>query len=167
MKEKNRNPRRPETITVNVGKRCEQVEIEIAPLIREIWLAGIETMMSSQEASPGIAWIEFPEVAELLRFLNIVTKYESGADTLYNRICHQVTGLILSPPWEFGFNLWDRFQGREEQRDNGEVSFFASVGVYFPKPEITLLIERLRFFNSVNGSAEPMEQSCGQERRHS
>lgn len=157
MIEKIRYPRRPETITVNVGSRCEQVEIEIALLIREICLAGIETMMSSQEVSPGIAWIEFSQVADLLRFLNIVTKYESGADTLYNRICHQRTGLILSPPWEFEFNLWDRFQGREEQRDHGEVSFFASVGVYFPKPEITLLIERLRFFNSINGSAEPME----------
>ncbi|MFO1045241.1 MAG: hypothetical protein U0941_25980 [Planctomycetaceae bacterium] len=64
-------------------------------------MASIETMMSCQEVSPGIAWIEFPEVEELLRFLNIVTRYEPEADTLYNRICHQVVGPTSRPHWEY------------------------------------------------------------------
>ncbi|MFO1045411.1 MAG: hypothetical protein U0941_26835 [Planctomycetaceae bacterium] len=157
MKKQNQNPRRHETITVIVENRRGEIDLEIAPLIREIWLAGIETMMSCQEVSPGIAWIEFPDVEELLRFLNRVTPYEPGIDTLYNRICHQIVDPTSRPHWEYHLNLWDMFQGQEEQRDHGEVSFFATVGVYFPKLEITLLIERLRFFNSVNGSAEPME----------
>lgn len=155
LEEQIRNPRRHETITLNVGNQCEEIDIEIAPLIREIWVASIETMMSCQEVSPGIAWIEFPEVEELLRFLNIVTRYEPEADTLYNRICHQVVGPTSRPHWEC--NVWDMFQGQEEQQRDGEVNFFATVGVYFPTAEITLLIERLRVFNSVKGSAELMD----------
>lgn len=157
MIEQIRNPRRHETVTVSVGNRCEEIDIQIAPLIREIWLADIETMMSCEEVSPGIAWIEFPEVEELVQFLNIVTRYEPGADTLYNRICSQVVGPMSTAPWEYAFNLSDIFDGQEEQLNDGAVSFFASVGVYFPTSEIALLIERLRSPNSVEGSSESME----------
>jgi hypothetical protein len=157
LNEQIRDPRGHETIAVNVGNRCEEIDIEIAPLIREIWMASIDTLMSCQEVSPGIAWIEFPEVEELLRFLNIVTRYEPGADTIYNRICHQIVGPTSTPHWEYQVNLWDMFQSQEEQLDEGAVRFFATVGVYFPTAEIALLMERLRVFNSVNGSAEPMK----------
>lgn len=40
-------------IRVCVGEMDELIDEEIAPLIRELWLAGIETHMSCQEAPEG------------------------------------------------------------------------------------------------------------------
>lgn len=136
-------------ITVTVGPWCEEIDIVLAPLIREIWIAGIETFMSCQETEPGISWIEFPGVAELLEFLNLVTRYEEGADTLYNRINYQLTGQLSAPTWFYQLNLLDIFEGQVEQTVDGNSCLEATVGVYFPSTDIPVLLERLKKFNAA------------------
>lgn len=132
------------TIIVEVGSWREEIDVALAPLIREIWKAGIETMMSCQEVEPGIAWIAFPAVEELFHFLNLVTRYEPEVDTLYNRIHHQRTGPMSAPVWDYQLNLMDIFEGQEEQTSDGLVCFHATVGVRFPTTDIPVLFQRLQ-----------------------
>ncbi len=141
--------RRHPAITISVGAWREEIDIELAPLIREVWVAGIETFMSCQETVPGISWIEFPSVVELLRFLNLVTRFEPGIDTLYNRINYQRTGQLSAPTWDYQLRLLDILDGQEEQTVDGYAILEATVGVYFPSTDIPVLVERLKEFNAV------------------
>ena len=149
MSGENQNQRPHATVTVEVGSWCEEIDEALAPLIRQIWIAGIETDMSCQETEPGIAWIEFPGIEALFRFLNLVTRYESGVDTLYNRIRYQLTGPMSAPVWEYQLNLMDLFEGQEEQTNDGLTYFDATVGVYFPATDIPVLLERLQAINNA------------------
>ena len=139
--------RRHPAVTVTVGEWGAEIDLQIAPLIRELWIAGIDTLMSCQEVSPGIAWIDFPDVHELLRFLDLVTWYEDGIDTFYNRVTGQRAGFISLPPWEYQLDLLDVVEDREVLMD-GMGRFDATVGVYFPIPDIAKLTARLQAQNA-------------------
>lgn len=148
------------TVKVTVGEWSDEIDVEIAPLIHEIWMAEIETMMSCQEVSPGIAWIAFAGVSETLRFLNIVARFEPGIDTLYNRINCNLAGTKSAPDWEYQFNLFDTNSGQEEQISQGRAFFGAFVSIYFPTTDIPVLIDRLQEFNNewFFSSGEPGSQ---------
>jgi len=75
--------RKHRAVVVCVGNMKEEIDEQLAPLIRESWKAGIQTIMSCQETDPGLAWIDFESVNDLVKFLNIVALYEAGVDTLY------------------------------------------------------------------------------------
>lgn len=75
--------RRHATLVVKVGDQKEEIDEMIAPLIRELWIAGISTAMSCQEEYRETAWIEFHFIDELERFLNIVAEYDAGGHSLY------------------------------------------------------------------------------------
>ena len=149
MEREQQNQRPHSTVTVEVDPWREEIDEVLAPLIRQIWIAGIETVMSCQETEPGIAWIEFPGVEALFRFLNLVTRYESGVDTLYNRIRYQLTGSMSAPVWEYQLNLMDIFEGQEEQTSDGLTCFEATVGAYFTVTDIPVLLQRLQAFNDA------------------
>jgi hypothetical protein len=141
---------RKDTVIVEVGSWRAEIDVTLAPLIREIWIAGIETMMSCQETQPETAWVEFVSVEETLRFLNLVTHFESGVDTLYNRIFHRRSGPMAAPVWEYQLNLLDIFEEQEEQIIDGIACFEATAGVDFPRSDISVLLERLRAVNSTS-----------------
>ena len=60
------------TVTVSRG----EVEIDemLAPLIRLVWAAGIQTSQCCQEERPGEAYIEFPGTGEVEEFLDVAQK---------------------------------------------------------------------------------------------
>jgi hypothetical protein len=43
-----------------------EIDVRLAPLIRQLWRRGIETSQSCQEYNPGLACIEFPGTAEVM-----------------------------------------------------------------------------------------------------
>jgi hypothetical protein len=149
MNHENKTPRPHRTVIVEVGPWREEIDVGLAPLITEMWKAGIETMMCCQEVELGIAWIEFSEIKELYRFLNLVTRYEPGSDTRYNRINWHVRGPMSTPEWTYQFNLHDMFEGEEEQTIHELARFYATVGVYFPATDISVLLQRLRVHNQA------------------
>ncbi len=78
-------------VTVQVGDWQAEIDEGIAPLIQEIWRAGIETFMSCQQDFHGWIWIQFADVKNAVAFLNVVAPYEEateGPDTLYSRMHH-------------------------------------------------------------------------------
>ena len=103
--------------------------------------------MSCQETESGIAWIEFDSMDDFLRFLNIVTRFEAGADTLYNRIDFQLTGDISKPLWRYQVNLLD-LEADEPGRADGNMAYFqATIGLYFPHEDLPIILERIQAHN--------------------
>lgn len=137
------------TVIVQVADSKAEIDEALAPLIQELWRAGITTTMSCQELEPEVAWIEFPSIEELFRFLNVTTRYEPGVDTLYNRILDQLTGPMSAPTWEYQLHLMDIFEGQEEQIVDGLACFDAMVSVYFPTTDIPVVLQRLQAFNNA------------------
>ena len=136
--------------TVKLQYENEDVEIDedLAPLIQEIWKADIATMMCCQETDAGIAWIEFDSMDDFLQFINIVVKYEEGANTLYNRVNYQLTGDISKPLWEYHVDLLDIEAAAERRRDGREkADFDATVGISFPRVDLPIIFERIQAFN--------------------
>ncbi|MBI3410992.1 MAG: hypothetical protein HY040_21880 [Planctomycetes bacterium] len=142
MKAKTQN--RHATVSVRVGARRANIDRKLAPLIRELWKAGIETTMSCEETEPGIAWIEFADVDNLATFLDTVTKYEPGNDTLYNRITHMFTGPLSAPVWQYTVFPCDMALSVNEKSHRGVPSFFFSASVYFPQSDLAILVQRMR-----------------------
>ena len=62
------------------------VDDGIAPLIKEMWRAGIRTSMSCQEGRFGFVWLHFNDPNEAARFLNIVAEYDPDPNSLYKRM---------------------------------------------------------------------------------
>ena len=147
------------TVFVEVGENRAEIDSGLAPLIEQVWKAGIDTMMSCQETWDGIAWIAFDSVDDVLRFLDIVAFYEPGADTLFNRICDDLVGELSSPEWEFRFNPMPLIDCSVEQITGAPVSFHATIGVYFPQTDIPTLLNRLRLFNEHNSSFKRRESA--------
>lgn len=112
--------------------------------------------MSCQETDPGIAWIDFDSMDDLQRFLNLVTRYEPGADTLYNRITYQLSGDVSSDYWIYQVNWMDLNEEEEEEQEQeqegracGDEAFLvATIGVYFPVTDIPVLLDRMIDANS-------------------
>jgi len=133
--------RRHKTVLVEIGPWKEEVDELLAPLIAAMWEREIETNMSCQEVEPGIAWIEFASVSDLIEFLNCVADYEPGVDTLYNRINYRLTGATSAPVWEYQLNPLDVSEGDERQPPP---DFLFTAGLYFPRCDLPTLLTRLK-----------------------
>jgi hypothetical protein len=131
------------------GLRAE-VDEEIAPLVLELWKAGIVTTNSCQENFPGIAWIEFLSTRDAKKFLNLIVEYpvdteEPFWETLYGRI----TGCGSDDAWDYNLHLYDRGVDEEVvgneviQNCTGPADFEYSVSIRFPRTDIPLILERL------------------------
>ena len=138
--------RRHATVVVEVGAWREEVDEAIAPLIAEVWKAGIPTLMSCQETDPRVAWIEFEEVAHLQQFLNLVAVYEDGAGTMYNRIAHElVAPAPATASWEYQLNPLDCGEDRGARPHAAcACDFVFTAGVYIPHADLTAVLDRLR-----------------------
>lgn len=59
-------------VRVRAGGQDHYVDEGIAPLLRECWRSGIQTVMSCQSRAGGRAWVEFESAADATMFLNAV-----------------------------------------------------------------------------------------------
>ncbi|HEY1600287.1 MAG TPA: hypothetical protein VGG64_11835 [Pirellulales bacterium] len=146
----NRAKRRHKALRVRVGGQQAMIDEPIAPLIREIWRAGIETVMSCQEDGWGRIWIEFGDVQAGQRFLNMVAQYESGVGNLYHR---------MHPRWSSDDDSWwyevhvNDFALQEDPFDEksvgyeGPSDFYFAFCVRFPPADLPEVIRRLQEYN--------------------
>jgi hypothetical protein len=127
----------------------------IAPLIRELWRAGIDTVMSCEENRPGWMWIEFAHATGAEEFLSIVARYETGIDTLYNRIRHgwdPGEGDLLGQ-WEYDALPTDlavtetEKDGYIEESCSGRSRFLFTFSVRFPATDYPTLLARMTKHN--------------------
>jgi transcriptional regulator with XRE-family HTH domain len=90
-------------VPVRVGRLSAKIDEGIAPLIEQLWRAGIPTRGCSQQAMQGLVYIASPHVDHRCRFVNMVASYtdESQKDEIYWRIIGDPTGNMCIPVWIF------------------------------------------------------------------
>jgi hypothetical protein len=137
-------------VRLRVGEWEADIDVGIAPLIRELWKAGIETCISCQEDGRGRVWIGFRSLDGLKRFLDSVMVYEDGVDTLYNHILDNWDGDLSAPKWQIDIapdDLGLGFDDEEEWHD-GEVCIDFSFHVRFPPCDLPVVLKRMRRHNA-------------------
>jgi len=76
-------------VKVSYKRLRAPIDVKIAPLILEMWKAGIKTQGSCQRMSDmsDMVWIELLFVEEAVKFLNIASAdFDQAPDSLYNRM---------------------------------------------------------------------------------
>jgi hypothetical protein len=141
------------TVKVQVGDREADIDEQIAPLIEEVWKAGIETVGSCQESRPGINCVGFATAADAEKFLDIVTEYEENINSMYNRITDRWWSEEeerLTPLWEYDVYPDDLGVTRTFIGDNviddshdGVPNFLFSVTIRFPRTDYPVLLRRM------------------------
>jgi transcriptional regulator with XRE-family HTH domain len=148
-------------VVVEVGDRKAEVDVGIAPLIRELWVAGIDTYLSCQQNTLGRIWIDFCSVEEMVSFLNVVARYEDGDDDLYWRMNLRFRRSGHLPNWEYSIHELDF--ALHEETDSGSVvcsydppaDFHFTASVRFPPQDLPVVLQRLKEHNSMNlGTSE-------------
>ena len=95
----------------------------------------------------------------------VVAKYQEGANTLYNRINYQLTGDISKLLWEYDITLHDIESAAEERRQvGGIVDFDVTVGLYFPREDMSIIFERIQAHNQVSPSEPDLSSKQGDNR---
>lgn len=151
-------------VKVSVGDWVAEVDVRIADLIRELWRADIDTCLSCQENPPGFVWLEFFTPDDASRFLEIVARYEDGADTMYDRISGRWDD---ASNWKYAICPFDHalIETIEDGGDGEDVIsethegppiFDFNVSVRFPQADYASVLDRLRAWNSV---AEPVRRT--------
>lgn len=143
-------------VRVRVGQREADVDEGISELIEQLWLADIGTGLSCEENQPGIAWIDFDTPRDARRFLTIVVKYESDADSLYKR--------ATESEWQYDLHLYDyALFGEDFDQHPGRTEFWFSVSIRFPRTDMPVLHERLKRHNVRRATMNERDQAFMRE----
>jgi transcriptional regulator with XRE-family HTH domain len=134
-------------VPVKVLDREADIDEAIAPLIEQIWLAGINTVMSCQQSIGGKIWVEFDTCEDLVEFLNIVMGWptEDREDRLFGRINPELEADGPYPEWSYELNLADL--AIDDGRYAGpDLACFVSVR--FPPQDYPTILERMKNYNA-------------------
>jgi transcriptional regulator with XRE-family HTH domain len=157
-------------VTVEVGKNKEDIDEGIAPLIREMWVAGIDTVMSCQQDGHGSVWIEFEDLEDIMAFFTIVARYEPGPDTLYNRMNPVFVDKGPLPSWDVELFIQDlgAWACEHDPGMNGqyEPAFYFALSLRFPPQDLPTVLKRLKAHNRRRRRLQaampsPMNQHAG------
>jgi hypothetical protein len=163
----NRVPNRPngeihEQIRIKHGDLEADVDAGLAPLILEIWKAGITTTMSCEENRPGWAWIDFLTAEDAEHFLSSVARYDANMYSLYNRIAQAwdpPTGAVEGC-WEYTLTVNDMAVSQVEIEDGvikesctDPSDFLISVSIRFPRSDLPMLLRNLTAYNRLQTAA--------------
>lgn len=147
------------TVEVSVGEWSEQIDVEIAPLIEQIWRSGIETTNSCQENPTGRVWIEFLTAFDAADFLDaVVGGFSQNPNSMYARIRQDSEE---KERWEYSVHPRDAsleqvWLSDDEMQEvpTGPPEFVFSHSIRFPKSDLPLVIERMRGFNESERGME-------------
>jgi hypothetical protein len=117
-----------------------EIDEQIAPLILELWKAGLMTLMSCQDNPEGWVWVQFPLVLFAEAFMDLMEK-ESGIPLfdLRRRWKYDIYPVTLPEA------LFDDYP--EALMPNGPSLRF-TVSVRFPKADLPTVLETVRRHNA-------------------
>ena len=152
------NTQHPQTFIEHRGFAAE-VDEEIAPLILEMWRAGIPTMLSCQDnggdGAGGRIWIALPAGAAEF-FLTIAAgEYSDDIDSLYNRV---VRGFVPEAweefrerrAWHYDSTAMDVSLDLDSDGDvtlTGPTEVMLAAHVRFPRGDLDEVLKRMRAHN--------------------
>jgi len=142
------------TVPIQWDGKSAKVDAKIAPLVLEMWRAGIETYQSCQSNPPGWVWLQFEASQDLERFLTILARH-IGDDNVSRRM-------------EFGYNRPDGPNGKhwwyrvvaedislEDLPTDSRVPrcepplFALLLNVHFPRTDLEKVFQALREHNQL------------------
>ena len=127
------------TTRVSVKNLEADIDVDIASLIREMWLAGIETTLSCQENPAGWVWIEFLKLDDMHRFLTAVADGGTEPDPLFARVAWE----SLNP------KTWWEYEILPEVVGSLSSQICLSVSIRFPRADRVEVQRRLEMFNRL------------------
>ena len=151
-------------VVVSVGERLAEVDVDLAPLVTELWRAGIGTIHSCQDVGENVAGLvaELPHLEAVARreagrasigfadHLDLLAFHDALAnagprDGFYERMLHWAA----PGAWQCVIGLQDRGLSRPDGRISPDGTPFssleaASFQVRFPRSDIEEATERLR-----------------------
>ena len=136
-------------VRIKVDSFEADVDEELAPLLVELWKAGMRTVLSCQENRPGVAWIQFFSVDDLTYFLDTVGGCAAvEEDDLYWRITQDADEDGGS--WEYALHPMDIAADDEADDDWHEhlPDFAFLPSVRFPRTDLPLLLRHMTFHNA-------------------
>ena len=124
----------------------------IAPLILEMWRAGIRTYQSCQGNPPGWIWLQFDSSSEVEQFLNIIGLPEADENSLHDRMIHGYDPRLRRRKRQWrdevvADDLMD--MPRMTRFDDWEGPMFqVLIAIHFPESDLPEVLQRLIEFNS-------------------
>ena len=141
--------RRHKAERVRVGDQAALIDKKIVPLIKELWRAGLRTVMSCQADGYGLVWVDFDDVSNGIRFLNIVARFEPEKGSLYRRMLRHdkedINEWWLYEVFESDLGLHDEKPGNEWHA--GKPDFLFTFTVRFPPADLAEVVTRLKEHN--------------------
>jgi hypothetical protein len=139
-------------VEVLIRGRSAEVDEELAPLIEEMWLAHIDTIMSCQQHdTPEFAehghptswvWIMLPG-PDAQQFCTVIAgEYDEDSESLYQRISDEKGS---KRTWWYDCHAMN--YGEEEEGAEAEVTF--DISVRFPVEDLPEVARRMQAWNEV------------------
>ena len=146
-------------VTVTVGEQSAEVDARLAPLIEELWKAGMQTWQSCERhVATKKVWINFVTAADAEAFLDVVVGGEGSTKWSraeywyfgeYEPIATPMPAAVAEPHhpegWEFHATAQDLRLGTGKPP-----AFCISIAVLFPRKDLKRVIERLQAWNAAN-----------------
>jgi hypothetical protein len=141
------------TVLIESAGQSAAIDELIAPLLAEIWKAGIRTLHSCQENPSGFVWIEFDSVLEARRFVHVALgRAQSGgavASAMRRRALHEGPEAF----WPLSRKLWlYKVSPQNHAAEGLEVGF--TLSVRFPHQDLPLVLDAIQRHNRSTGGAD-------------
>lgn len=158
------NAHHQQVIVAHEAKRAE-IDASIAPLILEIWRAGIDTWQSCERHSrTGKVWIAFETAADAEAFLDAAllskrasawAQSEAWYFGMYEPTSTPLPAAVTMPyhpaGWEFHATVLD-----DCPDPVGHRWFRIVINVLFPRRDLKRVTERLREWNEIPPNRRPV-----------
>lgn len=141
-------------VHIALGELSAEVDERLAPLILELWRAGIKTALSCQQHLTSKAWIAFTTADDAKRFLDIIcsgdvrhrawARRESWYFGAWDKTATSLPEPHTGHPagWEFHVSPFD------DDRTGDRPSFRLVINVLLPRRDVKIVLQRLREFNA-------------------
>ena len=130
----------PGKTAVRCKRISAQVDTKLAPLIKEMWKAGLATWSSHNRNMYYYVSIELASFEDFIRFLNIVGTGDEADEGLRARL---VMDDSLAKHWIYDLHVRDFYRSSDPH-------FAVGVDVKFPRPDLPLVLKRLKKYNRDN-----------------
>ena len=155
-------PRRPHpTVPLQWEAQAADIDVKIAPLVLEMWKAGIKTLGSCQGHPKGWVWLQFDSLVDLGSFLDIVARFAKGDPSLAKRMVfgyHRPDGPHKKQWWyrmvadDISVDEIETPAGDLVEERLGPPDFWVLVAVHFPRSDLDRVSQALVDFNQARQS---------------
>jgi len=158
---------RHRTVRVTYGDRSAEIDEQIAPLIKQMWKAGINTCQSCEDSPAGWVRIQFPSSFELEEFLNAIGDYDDKIGSLHDRLCRGYDRIAWPrvAQWRYEVIVAD-LAIDEIETESGEYqevytpppAFAMWIDLYFPFNDLGDVLKRIKRHNRKHVKPQNAEQ---------